>query len=40
VISAEEIRGAIILLMRIDQNVERIANEVAQDDGEEEEEQG
>ncbi len=29
-----------ILLMRIDQNVERIANEVAEDNGGEEEDQG
>jgi hypothetical protein len=37
-ISRDEIRGALLLLMNIDDNVERIRKEVVDDDGEEEEE--
>ena len=37
-ISREEIRGALLLLMNIDDNVERIRKEIVDDDGEEEEE--
>lgn len=39
-ISTEDFRGAVLLLMSIDAAVQRIADAVAEDDGEEEEEQG
>jgi hypothetical protein len=35
-ITSKEIRGVILLLMNIDDNVTRIRREVADDDGEEE----
>jgi len=38
-VSREEIRGVLLLLMNIDENVTRIRREVAGNDGEEEEEQ-
>jgi len=37
-ISQEELRGALLLLMSIADNVERIRREIVEDDGEEEEE--
>jgi hypothetical protein len=35
-VSREELRGALLLLMNIDENVERIRREIVEDDGEEE----
>lgn len=37
-VSREEIRGALLLLMNIDDNVDRIRREIVDEDGEEEEE--
>ncbi|HEX4746039.1 MAG TPA: hypothetical protein VFU99_04065 [Gaiellaceae bacterium] len=35
-VSPEELRGLILLLMNIDDNIEKIRKEIVEDDGEEE----